>query len=35
MMRIIIKISEKAYNALTHTEFDANDDDFTENRNRK
>ena len=24
MMRIIIKISEKAYNALTHTEFDAN-----------
>lgn len=23
-MQIVIKISEKAYNALTHTEFDAN-----------
>ena len=23
-MEIVIKISEKAYNALTHTEFDAN-----------
>lgn len=24
MIELVIKISEKAYNALTHTEFDAN-----------